>query len=60
MGFFNSHIANLVSTTKDAIRAHQKSFGIMPFVKRIDTLAAEYPAHTNYLYTTYNTSEHNV
>jgi carbamoyl-phosphate synthase large subunit len=60
MGFFDSHIADLVSTTEDAIRAHRKSFGITPFVKRIDTLAAEYPAHTNYLYTTYNASEHNV
>ena len=32
---------------------------ITPFVE-VDTLAAEYPAHTNYLYTTYNAFEHNV
>ena len=32
----------------------------MPFVKQIDTVAAEFPAHTNYLYTTYNAVEHDV
>lgn len=59
-GFSDSHIADLVSSKEDAVRAARKSFGITPFVKRIDTLAAEYPAHTNYLYTTYNASEHDV
>ena len=33
---------------------------IVPFVKQIDTLAAEYPALTNYLYTTYNANEHDI
>ncbi|CCL99200.1 uncharacterized protein FIBRA_01215 [Fibroporia radiculosa] len=60
MGFSDPHIADLVSSREDAVRAHRKSLGITPFVKRIDTLAAEYPAHTNYLYTTYNASEHDV
>ena len=60
MGFSDSHIADLVSSKEDTVRAHRKSLGITPFVKRIDTLAAEYPAHTNYLYTTYNASEHDV
>ncbi|KAI0090733.1 carbamoyl-phosphate synthase [Irpex rosettiformis] len=59
-GFSDAHIADLVSSKEDTVRAHRKSFGITPFVKRIDTLAAEYPAHTNYLYTTYNASEHDV
>ncbi|KAI0343726.1 carbamoyl-phosphate synthase [Trametopsis cervina] len=59
-GFSDSHIADLVTSNEDAVRSHRKSFGITPFVKRIDTLAAEYPAHTNYLYTTYNASEHDV
>lgn len=36
-----------------AVRAYRKSLGIEPVVKRIDTLAAEYPAQTNYLYLTY-------
>ncbi|KAI6116029.1 hypothetical protein F5141DRAFT_1100556 [Pisolithus sp. B1] len=60
MGFSDVQIADILSTTEDAVRSHRKSLGITPFVKRIDTLAAEYPAHTNYLYTTYNASEHDV
>ena len=35
------------------VRAHRKALGILPVVKQIDTLAAEYPAQTNYLYLTY-------
>ncbi len=35
------------------VRAKRKSYGILPVVKQIDTLAAEYPAQTNYLYVTY-------
>jgi carbamoyl-phosphate synthase large subunit len=60
MGFADIQIADIVNSTEDVVRAHRKSLGITPFVKRIDTLAAEYPAHTNYLYTTYNASEHDV
>ncbi len=36
------------------VRAYRKSFNILPVVKQIDTLAAEYPAQTNYLYLTYS------
>ncbi|KAG6902373.1 hypothetical protein C0995_000935 [Termitomyces sp. Mi166 len=60
MGFSDAQIADIVSSTEEVVRAARKSLGITPFVKRIDTLAAEYPAHTNYLYTTYNASEHDV
>ncbi|KAH9050939.1 carbamoyl-phosphate synthase [Lactarius deliciosus] len=60
MGFADTHIASLVNSDEATVRAHRKSHGITPFVKRIDTLAAEFPAHTNYLYTTYNASEHDV
>ncbi|KAI0309955.1 carbamoyl-phosphate synthase [Amylostereum chailletii] len=60
MGFADIHIASLLSSTENAVRAHRKSLNVTPFVKRIDTLAAEFPAHTNYLYTTYNASEHDV
>jgi carbamoyl-phosphate synthase large subunit len=42
------------------IRRFRKSLGIMPFVKQIDTLAAEYPAKTNYLYMTYNGSADDI
>ena len=43
-----------------AVRALRKSLGIVPVVKQIDTLAAEYPAMTNYLYLTYNGRENDV
>ena len=39
---------------QDIVRAFRKSHGIVPVVKQIDTLAAEFPAATNYLYLTYN------
>ena len=42
------------------VRALRKSYGILPVVKQIDTLAAEYPAQTNYLYLTYNGSENDI
>ncbi len=42
------------------VRARRKAFGILPVVKQIDTLAAEYPAQTNYLYLTYNGSQNDI
>ena len=42
------------------VRALRKCLGIVPVVKQIDTLAAEFPAQTNYLYMTYNGSENDV
>lgn len=42
------------------VRARRKELGILPVVKQIDTLAAEYPAQTNYLYLTYNGSVNDV
>ena len=50
----SSHEANL------QVRNLRKSKGVTPVVKQIDTLAAEYPAQTNYLYLTYNGSENDV
>ena len=43
-----------------AVRTLRKENGIVPVVKQIDTLAAEYPAQTNYLYLTYNGSQNDV
>ena len=43
-----------------AVRNIRKDLGILPVVKQIDTLAAEYPAQTNYLYMTYNGTEHDI
>ncbi|WFD33840.1 carbamoyl-phosphate synthase (glutamine-hydrolyzing) [Malassezia cuniculi] len=59
-GFSDVQIARLVGSDEASVRAHRKALGITPFVKRIDTVAAEYPAQTNYLYTTYNASSHDV
>ncbi len=42
------------------VRAYRKGLGILPVVKQIDTLGAEYPAQTNYLYLTYNGTENDV
>ena len=53
-GMTASHDANM------QVRNLRKSKGITPVVKQIDTLAAEYPAQTNYLYLTYNGSENDV
>ncbi len=42
------------------VRAHRKAHGITPWIKRIDTVAGEYQAETNYLYVTYNGTQHDV
>jgi len=67
-GFSDFQIARAVlkQTMTDAeasileVRDRRKALGITPVVKQIDTLAAEYPAQTNYLYLTYNGSENDV
>ena len=52
--------ANLTGRTESAIRALRQTMGIAPCIKQIDTLAAEYPAQTNYLYLTYNGQEDDI
>ena len=61
-GFTDFQIARAVGLEKEignmhkamlVVRNYRKNLGIMPVVKQIDTLAAEYPAQTNYLYVTY-------
>ena len=67
-GFSDFQIARAVlkSDMNDAANANllvrnlRKGYGILPVVKQIDTLAAEYPAQTNYLYLTYNGTENDV
>lgn len=56
-GFSDRQIALLRKTNESTVRQRRKKLGIIPHVKRIDTLAAEYPAKTNYLYLTYHASE---
>ncbi|RMX68210.1 hypothetical protein DD238_007062 [Peronospora effusa] len=60
LGFSDRQLARMFSCTDDEVRAKRKELGIVPAVKQIDTLAAEYPAQTNYLYMTYNGTEHDV
>jgi len=54
LGFSDKKIGKLVGKSEDEIRRLRKSFGIIPVAKQIDTLAAEWPAVTNYLYLTYH------
>lgn len=66
LGFSDKQIAISInkgssdSVNELDVRKVRKQFGIVPFVKRIDTLAAEFPADTNYLYTTYNATKNDV
>ena len=67
-GFSDFQIARAVGLGKEMdmdeavlkMRAYRKSLGVLPVVKQIDTLAAEYPAQTNYLYLTYSGTEDDV
>lgn len=67
-GFTDFQIARAVGMEQDmdiekaimAVRARRKQAGIIPVVKQIDTLAAEYPAQTNYLYVTYSGIAHDI
>ena len=47
-------------STEIRIREMRKEMNVNPIVKQIDTVAAEWPAHTNYLYMTYNGTEHDL
>jgi len=42
------------------VRARRKALGVLPVIKQIDTLAAEFPAKTNYLYSTYHGTENDL
>lgn len=60
LGFSDRQIAKSLNSNELAVRRLRSEAGISPFVKQIDTVAAEFPAFTNYLYTTYNASENDV
>lgn len=67
-GFSDFQLARTVSHSKSdeieadmlKVRRHRKERGITPVVKQIDTLGAEYPAQTNYLYVTYNGTSNDI
>ena len=56
LGFSDSQIARYLKISEKEVREYRKRKNILPVVKQIDTLAAEWPARTNYLYMTYNGS----
>jgi carbamoyl-phosphate synthase large subunit len=68
LGFSDFQIARSVFKSENntiesdiiKVRNQRKKLGIIPFVKQIDTMAAEYPAQTNYLYLTYHGEEHDI
>ncbi|KAI8993613.1 hypothetical protein BDB01DRAFT_715931 [Pilobolus umbonatus] len=60
LGFSDRQIANKINSNELAVRKLRQEYGVTPFVKQIDTVAAEFPAFTNYLYMTYNAVEHDI
>ena len=59
-GFSDIQIARVVSATEAEVGERRRKEGLRPCVKQIDTLAAEFPSQTNYLYLTYNGSSDDV
>ena len=59
-GFSDKQIGILTNTDHIVVRNYRKELGVVPVVKQIDTLAAEYPAQTNYLYLTYHGIENDI
>ena len=60
IGFSDEQIAVCQKTDEFTIRSYRKSANILPVIKQIDTLAAEWPAKTNYLYMTYGGDEDDI
>lgn len=60
LGFSDRQLAKFLGSSELAIRRMRVEAGIVPVVKQIDTVGAEFPAFTNYLYITYNGSENDI
>ena len=60
IGFSDKQVAICLGTDELTIRAFRKKVNIIPAIKQIDTLAAEWPAQTNYLYLTYGGEEDDI
>lgn len=58
LGISDKRIGELTGYTELEVRTHRQQLDVLPSVFQIDTLAAEFPSHTNYLYLTYN-GQHN-
>ena len=59
-GFSDDQIGTLIKVKPDAVRTLRTKLRVLPSIKRIDTLAGEFPAKTNYLYLTYHGAEHDI
>ena len=59
-GFSDGQIGHYTKCVESRVRRHRLSLGLKPVVKQIDTLGAEFPAVTNYLYMTYHGAENDV
>ncbi len=59
-GFSDLQIAVLTGSDEASVRQIRKELNVLPVVKQIDTLAAEFPAQTNYLYITYHGEENDI
>lgn len=52
-GYSDAHLAQILNAPETAVRARRKALGVIPSYYRVDTCAAEFEAHTPYLYSTY-------
>ena len=59
-GFSDIQIARVFGIKELVVREKRKALNLKPFVKQIDTLAAEFPSQTNYLYLTYNATSSDI
>ena len=60
LGFSDKQLATFWGTSEQTVRKTRLEYNLMPVVKQIDTVAAEFPCFTNYLYTTYNGTESDI
>lgn len=60
LGISDKQIGKLIGKTESYVRKKRKSLNITPAILQIDTLAGEFPAQTNYLYTSYHATHHDV
>ncbi|KAK3318452.1 hypothetical protein B0H66DRAFT_557297 [Apodospora peruviana] len=60
LGFCDRQLAKFWDSNELAVRRMRLEAGITPYIKQIDTVAAEFPAFTNYLYLTYNATESDI
>ncbi len=60
LGFSDQSIGRLKNKSENEIRSYRLKHQITPFIKQIDTLAGEFDAETNYLYTTYQAHSHDI